>query len=77
MANNMRQFLCVLLTLIAVFVSVGMLAGCKSDIQTVTPVTNAAPPKGSFPEAIKNNPNIPDSAKRAMMGQGGSPTATK
>ncbi|MDR3691829.1 MAG: hypothetical protein P4L46_20790 [Fimbriimonas sp.] len=59
----MKKIFCSLLVVVAGLV----IYGCKSDMQPVTTQpANAPPPKGSYKEAIQNNPNIPDSAKRAM-----------
>ena len=52
-----------------------VVAGCSGDsVQTIDkPATAVDPPKNSSNWAIKNNPNIPDAAKKAMLGQQGGP----
>ena len=63
-----------LLSLFSVALAAGVIAGCGSEAtQTISNPPNAAPPKDSFPSAIKNNPNIPDAAKNAMIGNHGTP----
>jgi len=63
-----------LLSLISVAIVAGVIAGCGSEAtQTINNAPNAAPPKNSFPSAIKDNPNIPDAAKNAMIGNHGAP----
>lgn len=46
-----------------------IILGCGSGLR-VMPKTAASkvPPKNSSDWAIKNNPNIPESAKKAMLG---------
>ena len=77
MAINMKKNLYVFLSIALGVISCSFLAGCGSEVQTVQAPTNAAPPKGSFPDAVKNNPNIPEAAKKAMMGSGGRPPGAK
>jgi PBP1b-binding outer membrane lipoprotein LpoB len=45
------------------------LSGCSSGVQTVSHVQSNAPAaKTDFSNVVKGNPNIPDAAKKAMMG---------
>ncbi len=46
----------------------GMMVGCGSGLRTVQQPAHHDPPKGSSDWAIRNNPNIPESAKKAMLG---------
>jgi len=74
----MKKNTYLVLSLTLGLLSCGALFGCgNSEIQTIQrPVApNNDAPKGSSLEAIKNNPNIPESAKRAMLGHGGPPGA--
>jgi len=68
----MRQILNASLLLTVAMLSVGLLSGCSGEngTQTVKVAPNTPPPKGSFPDVIQNNPNIPESAKKSMLNQG-------
>ncbi|MHB8636222.1 MAG: hypothetical protein ACYC96_07095 [Fimbriimonadaceae bacterium] len=60
--------------ILAVLVGIPLVCvvGCNSD-STATHTVQATPaPKGSQTDAIKSNPNIPEEAKRGIIGsQGG------
>jgi len=50
------------------------IVGCGSDgVRKVPPSTTASSPKTSFTDAVKSNPNIPDAAKKSMLGSGAAP----
>jgi|GEM_PF-1578936 len=74
----MKKFSLVTLPVVAA-ASVFFLGGCSGSagIQTETKPATPDPNKGSFNNVIKDNPNIPDSAKKAMMGGGGAAPAGK